>query len=83
MVNDLQKSLPLILAIIGQTAAIVWYVSSLAGAVERNTRDVMRQDVRIENLETIVQTQAITLARIDENIKSIREAVESMANANN
>jgi hypothetical protein len=83
MVNDLQKSLPLILAIIGQTAAIVWYVSSLAGAVERNTRDVMRQDVRIENLEVIVQTQAITLARIDENIKSIREAVESMANANN
>jgi hypothetical protein len=83
MVNDLQKSLPLILAIIGQTAAIVWYVSSLAGAVERNTRDVMRQDVRIENLENIVQTQAITLARIDENIKSIREAVESMANANN
>lgn len=82
MVNDLQKSLPLILAIIGQTAAIVWYVSSLAGAVERNTRDVMRQDVRIENLENIVQTQAITLARIDENIKSIREAVESMANAN-
>jgi hypothetical protein len=82
MVNDLQKSLPLILAIIGQTAAIVWYVSSLAGAVERNTRDVMRQDVRIENLESIVQTQAITLARIDENIKSIREAVESMANAN-
>jgi hypothetical protein len=83
MVNDLQKSLPLILAIIGQTAAIVWYVSSLAGAVERNTRDVMRQDVRIENLENVVQTQAITLARIDENIKSIREAVESMANANN
>jgi len=82
MVNDLQKSLPLILAIIGQTAAIVWYVSSLAGAVERNTRDVIRQDVRIENLENIVQTQAITLARIDENIKSIREAVESMANAN-
>lgn len=82
MVNDLQKSLPLILAIIGQTAAIVWYVSSLAGSVERNTRDVMRQDVRIENLENIVQTQAITLARIDENIKSIREAVESMANAN-
>jgi hypothetical protein len=82
MVNDLQKSLPLILAIIGQTAAIVWYVSSLAGAVERNTRDVMRQDVRIENLESIVQTQAVTLARIDENIKSIREAVESMANAN-
>jgi len=81
MVNDLQKSLPLILAIVGQTAAIVWYVSSLAGAVERNTRDVMRQDVRIENLESIVQTQAITLARIDENIKSIREAVESMANA--
>lgn len=83
MVNDLQKSLPLILAIIGQTAAIVWYVSSLAGAVERNTRDVMRQDVRIENLENVVQTQAITLARIDENIKSIRKAVESMANASN
>lgn len=74
----LSKSVPVtfILAILFQTIALVWYVSSLDNAIQNNTRDLMRQEVRLEALEDIVQTQALTMVRMDENIKAIREMME-------
>jgi len=76
----LSKTVPitLVIAIVCQTIALVWYVSSLDNNVKNNTREILRQEVRIEGLEKIVQTQALTLARIDENIKSIRLMMEEM-----
>ena len=78
----LSKSVPitLVAAIIFQTVALVWYVSSLDGSVKNNTRDLVRHETRLESLERIVQSQAVTMARMDENIKAIRNAVEEMAN---
>ena len=61
-----------------QTIALVWYVSSLDNNVKNNTKEILRQEVRLERLETVVQSQALTLARIDENIKSIRIMMEAM-----
>lgn len=74
----LSKTVPvtLVVAIICQTIALVWYVSSLDNSVKNNTREILRHEVRIETLDKIVQTQALTLARIDENIKSIRLMME-------
>jgi len=76
----LSKTVPitLVIAIVCQTIALVWYVSSLDNNVKNNTREILRQEVKIEGLEKIVQTQALTLARIDENIKSIRLMMEEM-----
>lgn len=78
----LSKSVPvtLVLAIVAQTIALVWYISSLDSAVKANARDIIRNETRLESLETIVQSQAVTLGRMDENIKAIRESVEKMAN---
>ena len=78
----LSKSVPvtLVLAIVAQTVALVWYISSLDSAVDTNSRDIIRNETRLESLETIVQSQAVTLGRMDENIKAIRESVEKMAN---
>jgi len=77
----LSKSGPLsfILAIIGQTVALVWFVASLNNDLETNTRELVRHETRIQNLEISVQNQAITMGRMDENIKAIRYAVEKMA----
>ena len=77
----LSKSVPVtfILAIIGQTVALVWYVSTLDAAVENNIRDIVRHETRIESLEKTVQQQAVTLARIDANLEAIRNIVEQMA----
>jgi hypothetical protein len=77
----LSKSVPvtLVLAIVAQTLSLVWYISSLDSAVKANARDLIRNETRIESLEGIVQTQAVTLGRMDENIKAIRDSVEKMA----
>ncbi len=78
----LSKSVPIsfILAIVGQTVALVWYVSSLDNNIKNNQRELIRHETRIESLEKIVQSQAVTLGRMDENIKAIRHSVEKMAN---
>ena len=77
----LSKSVPvsLIIAIVLQTISLVWYVSSLDSAVKNNSRDLVRQETRINTLEKTVQSQAVSLGRIDENIKAIRNLVERMA----
>jgi hypothetical protein len=80
----LSKSIPLtfILAIVCQTVALVWFVSALNSDIESNTREIVRQETRIMALENIVQAQAVTMGRIDENIKSIRLMMEDLRNQN-
>jgi len=77
----LSKSVPVtfIVAIIMQTVALVWYVSTLDSAIKQNQKDILRNETRLETVERIVQSQAVTLGRMDENIKAIRENVEKMA----
>lgn len=75
----LSKSIPLtfILAIVGQTIALVWFVASLNNDIETNTRELVRHETRLIALETSVQAQAVAMARIDENINSIRQMMEA------
>jgi hypothetical protein len=79
--NDwhLSKSIPLtfIMAIVGQTIALVWFIAALNSDIDNNAREIVRHESRLIALENIVQNQAITMARIDENIKSIREMMEA------
>jgi hypothetical protein len=77
----LSKSIPLTLvfAIACQTVALIWFVSSLSNDIDSAKKELIRQDTRITTLETVVQGQAITMARMDENIKAIRAAVEAIA----
>jgi len=69
-------SISFLVGILFQTGALVWYVSSLASAIDLNARDIGRHEARLETLGAIIQSQAITLGRMDENIKSIREMME-------
>lgn len=79
----MNKSLPLtfVLAIAVQTVGLVWYMSSLDSTVESNAREIARHEIRINAVERTAQLQAVSLGRIDENIKAIRNMVEMMANA--
>jgi len=74
----LSKSVPitLVLAIIMQTVALVWYVSTLDSAIKQNSKDILRTEVRLDTVEKIVQSQAVTLGRMDENIKAIRTMMQ-------
>jgi len=79
----LSKSVPitLIFGLLVQGAAIVWTVSMMMSDIEDNREDIIALKERMGRLETSVQSQAIALARIDENIKAIRSSVEKMANS--
>lgn len=74
----LSKSVPvtLILAIVVQTITLVWFVATLRNDVDNNSVELIRHQTRLETVEEIVQNQAVMLARIDENLKAIRDAVE-------
>ena len=74
----LSKSVPVtfILAITAQTIALIWFVATLRSDVDMNQQQILRHEVRIETVEDIVQNQAVMLARIDENLKAIRDAIE-------
>ena len=77
----LSKSVPIsiIVGFIMQFAGFVWWTSQLDSRVEVNTSEIVRLEVRTDTLEEIVQSQAVTLGRMDENIKSIRVILEGMA----
>ena len=77
----LSKSVPatLLLGLITQAAAIVWTVSMMMADIQQNTEKLRAFSERVSKVENMVQSQAVSMARIDENIKAIRGAVEKMA----
>jgi hypothetical protein len=77
MMENKSVSISFLVGILFQTGALVWYVSSLASSIDLNSRDINRHEIQISNLSTIIQDQAVTLGRMDENIKSIREMMEA------
>ena len=76
--SHLNRSVPItfIFAIMCQTVALIWFVATLSNDVANNKDDLARLEERTQNLELVAQTQAVMLARIDENIKGIREFLE-------
>lgn len=76
----LSKSVPISIigAVIVQTVTIVWFIAELNANVQMNTRDLVRHEARIETLEASVQSQAVSIARMDENIQAIRDMVEQL-----
>ena len=77
----ISKSVPatLLLGLDTQAAAIVWTVSMMMSDIDRNTENLNAFSERVTKVEQMVQSQAISMARIDVNIQHIRGAVEKMA----
>ena len=74
----LSKSVPItfILAIVLQTFGVIWYMSTLDATVTLNASDISRHEIRINEMEKQTQELKVLNARIDENIKAIREMME-------
>ena len=77
----LSKGVPItfLLAIVLQTVALIWFVATLRNDVDTNQKEIVRLEIRTSGLEQSVQSQAVTLGRIDENIKTIRLILDTMA----
>jgi len=78
----LQKSVPLtfVFAIGMQAIALVWFFSELSSNTQANEKQIAQHEARIDGLEQLVQGQAVSLARIDENISHIRATVDRVLN---
>lgn len=78
----LSKSVPitLIVGLITQGAAIVWTVSMMMSDIDKNAQELRKVEIRLTKVEDAVHAQAVSMARIDENIKAIRGFVERIAN---
>ena len=78
----ISRSVPatLLLGLMTQAAAIVWTVSMMMADIQSNTEKLMNFSERVNKVEVMVQSQAVSMARIDTNIEHIRGAVEKMAN---
>ena len=71
----------IVLALVGQGAAIVWAVSALVKDIEANTVDIQRMSSRMSEVESTAHSQAVTMARIDANLEAIRDAIDLMVAA--
>jgi len=74
----LSKSVPItfILAVALQTFALVAYISNMNADIGTNTREIARHEIRLAQVEKTQQELRVLNARIDENIKAIREMME-------
>lgn len=68
-----------ILVLIIQGIYFVDFQSKLDGSVAENSKDIARNEAKIETLSQSVQGQQVALARIDTNITHIREIMERMS----
>jgi uncharacterized coiled-coil protein SlyX len=77
----LSKSVPItfLFGLIVQAIAIVYVVSMTISNVEKNREDLTRLEIRVSTIEDNIHALAVSMARMDENIKAIRSAVEMMA----
>lgn len=75
-VTPANVSVGLIVGLLTQGAAIVWTVSMMMSDIEDNRDEILENQLNIQRLNVAVQTQAISNARIDENIKAIRDIME-------
>lgn len=77
----LSKSVPItfLFGLIVQAIAIVYVVSMTIANVEKNREDLTRLEIRVSTIEDNIHALAVSMARMDENIKAIRSAVELMA----
>ena len=77
----LSKSVPItfLFGLIVQAIAIVYVVSMTIANDEKNREDLTRLEIRVSTIEDNIHALAVSMARMDENIKAIRSAVEMMA----
>ena len=77
----LSKSVPVtfLFGLTLQAVALVYIISMLIANVEENREDLERLTIRVSVIEDNIHALAISMARLDENTKAIRQAVEKMA----
>jgi hypothetical protein len=72
---DRRVPIALILSLVIQTSAIIWWASSINERVATNSQKVAILDTRTENMRGVAQEQAVQLGRIEEQIGGLRSDI--------
>lgn len=62
-----------------QLVAMVAFATNLSADIDKTEAEVVRHDTRIGNIESQMQAQQVTLARIDENLKHMVKKLDELA----
>ena len=57
---------------------MVAFATNLSADIDKTEAEVVRHDTRIANIETQMQSQQVTLARIDENLKHLVKKLDKI-----
>ena len=68
-----------LIIVLVQLVAMVAFATNLSADIEKTEAEVVRHDTRISQLENTMQSQQVTLARIDENLKHMMEKIDAMS----
>lgn len=68
-----------IVIVLVQLVAMVAFATNLSADIDKTEAEVVRHDTRIGNIESQMQTQQVTLARIDENLKHMVKKLDELA----
>jgi uncharacterized coiled-coil protein SlyX len=68
-----------IVIVIVQLVAMVAFATNLSADIDKTEAEVVRHDTRIGNIESQMQAQQVTLARIDENLKHMVKKLDELA----
>ena len=63
-----------------QVVAMVAFATNLSADIDQSEAELSKHDIRISQLESNMQSQQVTLARIDENLKHTMKQVDAIAN---
>jgi uncharacterized coiled-coil protein SlyX len=67
-----------IVIVLVQLVAMVAFATNLSADIDKTEAEVVRHDTRIANIETQMQSQQVTLARIDENLKHLVKKLDKI-----
>ena len=76
-----EEKIPLstIVIVLIQIVAMVAFATNLQADIEKNEVEVVRHDARLTAIETTMNSQEVTLARMDENLKHIKNSLDKMS----
>lgn len=78
---DRRVPLALIISIIIQSGAVIWWMSSLHTTVENNRISIERLDAVVDRIQTSANAQAVQLGRIEEGLLGIRNDIQRLTNS--
>lgn len=68
-------NISVLLALVVYLVGAIWFFGNQNQKIEQNTIAIAKQEQRLNTLEVIANKQAVTLGRIDENIRQVRDTL--------